>query len=259
MHGNHMRFSRAKPTGSYRVFQPTGRRVAEHAETLQEARKSAEYWVKAVGGTFEIQRRFPSGTWTVVDVVGRKSSSRVAKNSNVARARAHAAKRSSHAEKKPAGDKTNIADLAKMFGLPDWDKIDDQNQQHYWESARGADDVEAAEQEAQMEVYRKWYDAVESAASKLFEEHGLELEQTGKKDRSFDLKIIPSKSWDDAANKIRATINGVGDFRFDTLKEFLGSGPYTAKKAVLSHLGYIRQQPKVYGGSSAKQLFEQAW
>ena len=181
-----------------------------------------------------------------------------------------ATKRVSHAVKvKTNGkinDKINIDQLAKLFDLPDWDRIDERNQQHYWEMARGAGDDEdaqqEAEQEAQSEVYGQWYDAVESAASKLFEEHGLELDPTGKqgtKKRRYDFKIVPSKSWNDAADKLRETINGVGDLHFDNLSEFLKAEASTARQAVLSHLGYIKRYPAVYGGLGANQLYEHAW
>lgn len=184
-----------------------------------------------------------------------------------------AAKRVSHATKAKApkgsdkqGDKINIDQLAKLFDLPDWERIDEINQQHYWEMSRGAGDDEdaqlEAERAAQDEVYGQWYDAVESAASKLFEEHGLELDPTGKQGtakRRHDFKIVPSNSWSDAANKIRETINGVGTFHFDNLREFLDSGPYTARQAVLSHLGYVKRYPAVYGGLGAHQMYEQAW
>src|ERR1700751_28315 len=185
------------------------------------------------------------------------------------RGRAHATKMSA----KATSDKITIAQLAKMLGLPDWDKVDEMNQQHYWEMARGAED-EDEQQKAEMasrdEVFSQWYDAVEHAASKLFEEHGLELQPAGQWHpsphskrktgrRPYQLKIVPSNSWNDAAQKIRETINGVGDFHFNDLAEFLHSGPYTARQAVLSHLGYIKHYPAVYGGQGAHQLYEQHW
>lgn len=182
---------------------------------------------------------------------------------------AHARKktRSAHATKarSKTSDKINIDQLAKMFDLPDWDKIDEMNQQHYSEMSRGAEDEESqieAERAAQDEVYGQWYDAVESTASQLFEEHGLELEPTGKQGtptRRYDFKIVPQKSWDDAADKIRETINGVGYFHSDNLKEFLRSGPYTAREAVLSHLGHIKSYPAVYGSGSPRTMYERAW
>jgi hypothetical protein len=172
-------------------------------------------------------------------------------------ARAHATK-----ARDKMSDKITIDQLAKMFDLPDWDKIDEINQQHYWEMSRGAEDQEEAEEAAQTEVYNQWYDAVEAASSKLFEEHGLELQPTGTQGtptRRYDFKIVPSTSWNDAANKIRGTINGVGTFHTNNLNEFLRSGPYTAREAVLSHLGYIKRYPDVYGSTGARQLYDRAW
>jgi hypothetical protein len=186
---------------------------------------------------------------------------------------ARGAKHTSHATKKTrtvhatkardkTSDKITIDQLAKMFGLPDWDKIDEMNQQHYWEMSRGAEDQEEAEQAAQTEIYNQWYDAVESTASKLFEAHGLELKPTGKQGtptRRYDFKIVPSTSWNDAADKIRETINGVGYFHTNNLSEFLRSGPYTAREAVLAHLGHIKSYPAVYGSRSAQQMYDHAW
>jgi hypothetical protein len=183
-----------------------------------------------------------------------------------------AGKRVAHATKKTS-DKITIDQLATMFNLPDWERIDEMNQQHYWEMAKGAEDEEAqieVERAAQDDVYAQWYDAVEHAASNLFEQHGLELQPAGKwhpstyaktkaERRPRQMKIVPSTSWDAAANKIRETLNGVGYFHFDNLAEFLKSGPYTARQAVLSHLGTIRDYPAVYGSSSAQRMYEQHW
>jgi len=178
-------------------------------------------------------------------------------------------KRTSHAIKSrsEASDKLTIEQLAEMFGLPSWDRVDEMNQQHYWEMSRGADDEDAqmeAEQEAQTEVYNQWYDAVESTASKLFEQHGLELRgsplrKAKESGRPHLLKLFPANTWNDVADKIRKTVNGVGDFHFDSLKEFLDSGPYTARQAALSHLGYVKQYPAVYGSSSARDMYDRSW
>jgi hypothetical protein len=167
---------------------------------------------------------------------------------------------------KAASDKTNIDQLAKLFDLPDWERIDELNQQHYWEASQGIDDEDArmeAERAEQDDVYNQWYDAVESAASKLFEEHGLELKSTGKQGtakRRYDFKITPQNSWNDAADKIRETINGVGDYHWGSLSEFLKQGSYsTPRQAVLANLGYIRRYPAVYGGQGVRQMYDQAW
>jgi len=192
----------------------------------------------------------------------------------VAPRRGHATKKAvtptaaAKAAKAGPADKITIDQLAKLLGLPDWDSIDEKNQHHYWEMSRGGEGEDAqieAEQQAQEEVYRQWYDAVESAAEKLFGEHGLEflamknVRKLHQNYRPHILKIIPSKSWDDAADKLRETLNGVGDFHFDSLREFLKAEASTAKQAVLVHLGSIKRYPAVYGGLGANQMYEQAW
>lgn len=95
--------------------------------------------------------------------------------------------------------------------------------------------------------------AVESVATELFKEHGLTLE---KKSATMEYKITPIKSWDDAANNIRETINGVGYFEFKSLSDFLDSGPYDGRSATLSHLHYIPEWYRVYEGSTAKSVVE---
>ena len=256
-----MRLSRSKPTSSFRVFHPSSRRVAAHTDTLAEARKDAAFWTKTTPNPIEIQKRFPSGEWVTIETKKRHAPAQKV-------SRPSTKKKTSHATKAKTGtaDKINIDQLAKLFDLPDWERIDEMNQQSYWEMSRGAgadEDVRMeAERAAQDEVYGQWYDAVESAAGELFKEHGLELDPTGKqgtKKRRYDFKIVPSNSWNDAANKIRETLNGIGTFHFDNLREFLDSGPYTARQAVLSHLGYIKRYPAVYGGLGAHQMYEQAW
>ena len=94
-----MRFSRAKPTGSFRVFHPSSRRVAAHADTLAEARKDAEFWTRTTPNPIEIQKRFPSGEWVTVETAGRKSAMKGAAPPKKARA---ARSQRSHAVKKTA-------------------------------------------------------------------------------------------------------------------------------------------------------------
>jgi len=67
-----VRFSRAKPVGSFRVYHPSSRTVGAHAETLKDARTDAAYFTRASSTTVEIQERFPSGKWVTVEVVGPK-------------------------------------------------------------------------------------------------------------------------------------------------------------------------------------------
>jgi hypothetical protein len=166
-------------------------------------------------------------------------------------------------------DKRSIEQLAKMFDLPDWDRIDEMNQQFYWETAHGAGDEDAqmeAEREARDEVYAQWYDGVQQAAAELFGHHELELEPIkgrGADRRPYMFRIVPAVAgkygWQRAANAIRETVNGVGSFHYNNLREFLDSGPYTARQAALSHLHWIPRYSDVYGTASAQRLYKQAW
>lgn len=166
-------------------------------------------------------------------------------------------------------DKISIEQLAKMFDLPDWDRIDEMNQQFYWEMSKGAEDEDAqmeAESAARDEVYAQWYDAVQHTAYELFGHHELELEPIkgrGADRRPYMFRIVPAAAgkhgWQRAAEALRDTINGVGSFHYNNLREFLDSGPYTARQAVLSHLHWIKRYPDVYGTTSAHRLYEHAW
>ena len=180
--------------------------------------------------------------------------------------RAAKADRSHATLKKPTGKgktstKIDVDRLVKMLGLPEWDDIDERNADYYHQAARGAEDEDAAADEVRDELFGKWYDAVTGVAERLFGEHGLELDPIGKGSkapRPYYFKVVPKTNWNAAADKIRETINGVGYFHFNNLREFLDSGPYTATQAVLGHLGSISDYPSVYGGSSARSMYDQA-
>jgi len=118
---------------------------------------------------------------------------------------------------------------------------------------------EAAEKVEQQEVDEAVYrymDAVLAVAERLYGEHGLRLDPIGKGRHPFEFRIEPERSWNDAADKIRQTINGVGMFHFQDLKEFLSSGPYSPKQAVLQHLGWIADHPRVYGSGTARSMVD---
>lgn len=81
-----MRFSRAKPVGTFRVYQPSSRRVAAHPETLREARINAKFWAGLSGSPMEIQERFPSGGWVTLETVEPKGrATKTAKRSHATR------------------------------------------------------------------------------------------------------------------------------------------------------------------------------
>ena len=119
------------------------------------------------------------------------------------------------------------------------------------EKARQAEDVE---RDSACEAYR---DAVVYAAEKLFGEHGLTLvEKRRPKGETYEWNVVPLLSWKAAADLIRRTINGVGIFEFTSTREFLDSGPYTPKQAVMQHLHWIKRWPDVYGEPKPQAMIE---
>ncbi len=169
-------------------------------------------------------------------------------------------------------DKRNVDEIAEMLGISEWDEISELNQDYYWEATHdGREDGESEEdheerhfkarQDVEDEDFRNWHDSVMHAADRAFGDCGLELVPITKKahrgnTRPYDYRIVPKKSWNDAAEQIMDVINGIGMFGFSSLKEFLSSGPYTAREAVLEHLGYVEDRHKVYGDISPKSMYE---
>ena len=117
-------------------------------------------------------------------------------------------------------------------------------------------------EEEEQEAYKNYKNALESVGERLFGEHGLTLVEIrggrGKKSYTRGWKVVPTESWSKAAASIVNTINGVGQFEFNSLREFLESGPYTERQAVLSHLGWIRDWPRVYGSGTAESMLDRA-
>ena len=97
---------------------------------------------------------------------------------------------------------------------------------------------------------------VERIAEDLLKEHGLKATRTKK--YVCEYKIVPVESWEDAADRIRMTINGVGYFFFNTVREFMQSGPYTARSCVLNHLGWVKDYYSVYGDSNGQSRLDRA-
>jgi hypothetical protein len=169
-------------------------------------------------------------------------------------------------------DVMTLDQIAELLGVPTWERIYDLNIDHLSDEGhrayRAAIDEGQSEEEAEStqeavenesggELMRTWYGAALRAAEHTFEEHGLILIPSRRDNLRF--KIAPEKSWEDAARRIMDTINGVGMFEFADLREFLASGPYTARTAVLSHLGWIKRASEVYGRPSPRRIYEQAW
>lgn len=180
----------------------------------------------------------------------------------------------------PVSDKISIDDLAKMFELPDFEDLEEGNLDYISDAGSSAyrearEDEELsmskaeearhqAETDAQTELYKKWHDAVLSAASTLFEHHHLALRPLEKRRgfvRPHEYRVVPLKGvWITSLRQIIATINGVGMFHFSSPAEFLSHGPYpTERVAVLNHLHQIKNYPAVYGSASADRLYQRAF
>ncbi|KKW45855.1 MAG: hypothetical protein UY96_C0013G0012 [Parcubacteria group bacterium GW2011_GWB1_56_8] len=174
-------------------------------------------------------------------------------------------------------DVVNLGALAKLFGISMWDDFNEgwePGAHHYAYQERhqeAIDDGESedravelaeeaamkAEEEEQAEFFSNYHHCLFQAVESEFEKHGLELipKHSGEK-YPYEFVVVPLKSWEDAAVAIMGTINGVGMFWFHNLKEFLKSGPYTPREAVLLHLDSIKVRAEVYGDASAKRTFE---
>lgn len=163
-----------------------------------------------------------------------------------------------------ASDKVNLDQLVYVFDLPTWDDIEELNRDYISEVAgndyEDEDEQMAAQERVEEELYSQWHGAVIHAAERLFVEEGLELTPVGHHKYPYEYRIIPERSWNDALSKIVETINGVGMFRFSSVREFMESIPTrSARQAVLSHWHVAADSPEVYGGHSARRIYEHAF
>jgi hypothetical protein len=124
------------------------------------------------------------------------------------------------------------------------------------------DKAEEARQEAEMEasdeISTAYIDAaIETIENQLTEHFALDLtEVKGRKNEGMRFKIAPLRTWRESLGQIVETINGVGYYRFDSIREFLNSGPYTEREGVLTHLHYLSDYGRVYGDKSLQREFE---
>jgi hypothetical protein len=168
-------------------------------------------------------------------------------------------------------DVVTIDDLAKDLGVETLDRFADRirasssayDEVYASERASGRSEVDAemaAENAEALEMQtaiRRYAGAIVQVAENLYQRHGLQIVRGGSALRASDYKVVPIVSWEDAADKIRVTMNGVGIFHFDTLGDFLASGPYTARQATLAHLRTIVDWPLVRQGRRASRLVEE--
>lgn len=174
--------------------------------------------------------------------------------------------------KKPLQTVT-VDDLAKQFKVDTLEDFDQQvseaesSYSYVYKEAlgEGMSEEEAeqaamkAEQAERDEAVTKYMDAITAVADDLYGKHGLTLVPIRPRkgaSRPYEYKVVPEKSWEDAAGHIMQTINGVGLFEYSDLRDFLRAGPWTAREAVLSHLGWIADWPAVYEGRKARFMVE---
>lgn len=162
--------------------------------------------------------------------------------------------------------------LCKMFKVSDLETLmdnfyrNDSCYSYYYKEAIDSDKTEeeaeeyARQQESNEldEYLTKYQRAVMVAVDKLFEEHGLFLKPY-KKEAGFKFHILPIKTWNDAAEKLRQTINGVGYYHFNNLKECKDVQPYsTLRQFVIDHIGWIKDYPEVYGDYSVQNRVDRS-
>ncbi len=171
--------------------------------------------------------------------------------------------------------KTTIDNVASMFGLPSWDDVTESNWQNLadlrnhvfqYRIKEGDSEEEAeakadkAEQDEDLCIYRKWYDAVIAAVTPSLEAHGLCLVDCYKdptSGRSYNLKYTTSVNWIHTVYSIRKTVNGVGYFEFSSNKEMRTSGPYDGwRGTAMNHIGWVTSWWEVYGETSPKRAYE---
>lgn len=184
--------------------------------------------------------------------------------------------------KKPVSDTFTFDQLCAAVGLDAnregaMDLIEDnietifQSSEYAYNEAieEGASEEEAEEamQKAQgdreAEIVNAYVDsAVSTIEDQLSEHFALNLIEVTKKDKKGKptgerrWQIKPLRTWKESLKLIVETINGVGYFHFNSVREFLDSGPYTEREGCLTHLHYLAQHGDVYGGRSLERQFD---
>lgn len=122
------------------------------------------------------------------------------------------------------------------------------------------EDLEEIGMEAERKVGDALFTAYVDAATEAIEDQlvhfDLDLTDVTMKNKPLTYQIRPRTSWKKSLKLLLETINGVGYFTFDSVREFLDSGPYTEREAVLRHLSYLARYGEVYGEISLHREFE---
>jgi len=167
----------------------------------------------------------------------------------------------------------DVQELADWAGIEtDFDGLIESNSDYIWDAGSYAEkeaieaeatevEIEKARNNAERSVgdalYRAWKKSVEAGARYLLESRTIDLplgltEYNG----AYSIDLRAGTSWAELVSKLVVIINGVGSFEFRSAKELADSGPYTMKQAAVSHLGWVKSWPNVYGGHSAQRIFE---
>ena len=190
-----------------------------------------------------------------------------------------------------------LDELVELLGITPWEVITEKYPDVYasqytyaYDEAQkdGASEVEAEEQglkaesDARDEDYQKWKQALINTAETYLGYHHLELKllpKSGRKKtregaragREFKIvakepsrkrslrtgKAVDAMNWEQPVEDLLRTINGVGQFQFNSVEEFKESIHTTSsKELVLEHLPWIKYYGAVYGQPSPARLME---
>lgn len=167
--------------------------------------------------------------------------------------------------KKSLKNRFSIDELAGLFGLRSISDFNDRlsGSDGVWAEAydyairhEGLSGEEAErfaseqEEKASDELVARYVSAIENVAETLLGALDLTVTDLGSKKYDGRFLVEPKHSWRDSAKAVVELVNGVGYFHFSSLREFLDSGPYTDRQAVLSHLHVANDYAVVYGDSS---------
>lgn len=154
-------------------------------------------------------------------------------------------------DKKKLNPVIDLDRMADLLGVPTLNEMDDK----YWFECMPddpeSDDPHSSERD---ECWREYENALVSVFTSLCEDHDLTLTKLG----GGQWKLAPKVAWKYSAKCVMETINGVGMFHFQNVREFVDSGPYTERAAVLTHLHWLKRYPDVYGTGSINRMMERA-
>lgn len=152
-------------------------------------------------------------------------------------------------------DLSPVIDYDRMARLLDVPTLNEMDDKYWWQCE--VDDPESDEPTSSErdDCWRRYQGALESIFADLCESHDLVLER---KPDELAWVIRPKVRWKYSAKSVMETVNGVGLFYFNSLQEFLDSGPYTERAAVLTHLHWLKRYYDVYGCGSVRTKMDQA-